>query len=220
MTIASDERSVICDLFAELGPDRPTLCEGWTTGDLAAHLVVRENDPVAAGGIMIKPLAGHTERRMTEVLAAEPWAAVVERLRRGPGQWSLFRVPGVDEGANAIEFLVHVEDVRRAQTPPMPPRDLGPEVEDFCWRRLKLLAKALFRRLDAGLVLERTDGQGRVEESFRVRPGSHTVTVQGRPSELLLLAYGRGSHADVTVIADEAGERALSAAQFTAEQPV
>lgn len=215
MTIASAERTLICDLLAELGPDRPTLCEGWTTGDLAAHLIVREHDPVAAGGIMIKPLAGHTERRMTEVLAAEPWADVVARLRRGPGQWSLFRVPGVDEGANAIEFFVHVEDVRRAQTPPMPPRTLAPEVEDFCWKRLKLLAKALFRRLDAGLVLERLGADGEVLESLRVRAGSHTVTLQGRASELMLLAYGRGAHTEVSAIADDAGLAALEAAQIT-----
>lgn len=220
MTTASDERALICDLFLELGPDQPTLCEGWTTGDLAAHLIVREHDPLAGAGIMIKPLASHTERRMTEVLAAEPWTQVVERLRRGPGQWSLFRVPGVDEGANAMEFFIHAEDVRRAQTPPLPPRQLSSEVEDFFWKRVKLLARALFRKLDAGLVLERQDAEGNVLESLRVRSGSHTVTLQGLPSELTLLAYGRGAHAHVTVIADEAGVAAMEAAGFRTEEPI
>ncbi|WP_022910334.1 TIGR03085 family metal-binding protein [Aestuariimicrobium kwangyangense] len=215
MTIASDERSLICDLFDQLGPDQPTLCEGWTTGDLAAHLIVRENDPIAAGGIVLKPLAAHTERRMTEVLAAEPWTQVVERLRRGPGQWSPFRVPGVDEGANAMEFFIHCEDVRRAQTPPLPPRELPEEVEEFCWKRLKLLARAIFRKVDAGLVLERVGADGTPGESLRVRPGSHTVTLQGRASELLLAGYGRGAHADVTVIADEEGQSALEAAAIS-----
>src|SRR5882762_622635 len=37
------ERRELCDLFLELGPDAPTLCEGWTTLDLAAHLVLREH---------------------------------------------------------------------------------------------------------------------------------------------------------------------------------
>ena len=37
------ERMGLCDLFVELGPDAPTLCEGWTTADLAAHLVLREH---------------------------------------------------------------------------------------------------------------------------------------------------------------------------------
>ena len=38
---ASIERAALVDLMAELGPDAPTLCTGWTTRDLAAHLVVR-----------------------------------------------------------------------------------------------------------------------------------------------------------------------------------
>jgi hypothetical protein len=33
------ERQTLCDLLADLGPDAPTLCEGWTTLDLAAHLL-------------------------------------------------------------------------------------------------------------------------------------------------------------------------------------
>jgi hypothetical protein len=37
------ERLELCDLLLELGPDAPTLCEGWTTADLAAHLVLREH---------------------------------------------------------------------------------------------------------------------------------------------------------------------------------
>src|SRR5439155_20488720 len=58
MGVARDERSALCDLFAEVGPDAPTLCGGWLTRDLAAHLVIRERRPDAAAGIVIKPLAG------------------------------------------------------------------------------------------------------------------------------------------------------------------
>src|SRR5262249_52743320 len=36
------ERAELCDLLDELGPDAPTLLDGWTTRDLAAHLVLRE----------------------------------------------------------------------------------------------------------------------------------------------------------------------------------
>jgi hypothetical protein len=42
------EREQLCDLFLELGPEAPTLCEGWATLDLAAHLVMREHDPRSA----------------------------------------------------------------------------------------------------------------------------------------------------------------------------
>ncbi len=37
------EREELCDLFLELGPEAATLCEGWTSTDLAAHLVLQEH---------------------------------------------------------------------------------------------------------------------------------------------------------------------------------
>ena len=43
----AQERLELCDLFAELGPFVPTLLEGWTANDLAAHIVLRERDLIA-----------------------------------------------------------------------------------------------------------------------------------------------------------------------------
>ena len=51
--VARQERQELCDLLLEVGPEAPTLCAGWTTRDLAAHLVVRESRPVAAVGIIV-----------------------------------------------------------------------------------------------------------------------------------------------------------------------
>ena len=50
MSLATAERraAAICDTFEELGPDRATLCAGWNTADLLAHLLVRERQPAAA----------------------------------------------------------------------------------------------------------------------------------------------------------------------------
>jgi uncharacterized protein (TIGR03083 family) len=62
MAVSTDERAALCDLLDELGPDQPTLCTGWQTRDLAAHLVVRERRPDAAPGILFAPLAGYTKR--------------------------------------------------------------------------------------------------------------------------------------------------------------
>ena len=62
MTLAQTERAALADLFTELGPDQPTLCEGWDTGDLLAHLLVRERRMDAAAGVVIKPLAGWTAK--------------------------------------------------------------------------------------------------------------------------------------------------------------
>ena len=50
MSYSREERRALCELLDETGPDAPTLCEGWTTGDLAAHLVLRERRPDAAAG--------------------------------------------------------------------------------------------------------------------------------------------------------------------------
>ena len=50
--LAQLERGRLCDLLLEVGPDAPTLCEGWTAADLAAHLVIRERKPLAAPGIV------------------------------------------------------------------------------------------------------------------------------------------------------------------------
>ncbi|MGH3380899.1 MAG: TIGR03085 family metal-binding protein, partial [Actinoallomurus sp.] len=134
---ARAERRELCALLAETGPDAPTLCEGWTTGDLAAHLLVRERRPDAAPGIVVPLLAGYTERVQQRVSKDNPFPHVLELLRQGPPAWSPFAVPGVDAAANTAEFFVHHEDVRRAQAG-WAPRELPAAFEDDLWRRLKL----------------------------------------------------------------------------------
>lgn len=210
MTLAKSERHELCDLLLQVGPDAPTLCEGWTTHDLAAHLWVRETDPLAAAGLIAKPLGSLTERRMAE--AKEHWSfpELVERIRSGPVRFSVFAIPGLDEGANSAEFFIHHEDVRRAADPPMPPRDLGAENEDWLWRRLKLQGRAFFRRAAVGVVLERTpnataDGAAHPgqPEIVRAASGTQTVTVVGLPSELMLYATGRRDAAHVQLIGED-----------------
>ena len=70
MTLARDERLDLCALLDQTGPQAPTLCEGWATRDLAAHLVLREHRPDAGAGVMGGPLAGYT-RRVQRGLAAD-----------------------------------------------------------------------------------------------------------------------------------------------------
>src|SRR4029079_18721505 len=52
-SLARRERAALCDLAVEVGPDAPTLCEGWTASDLVAHLLVRERNPVASLGNIV-----------------------------------------------------------------------------------------------------------------------------------------------------------------------
>ncbi len=204
MTFARSERADLCDLLDKVGPDAPTLCRGWDAHDLATHLWIRENDPLGASGITVKPLSGLNERRMAEVRQRWEFAELVDRIRRGPARFSVFAIPGVDEGANTTEFFVHHEDVRRAGDHPLTARDLGPEVEEWMWRRLKLLGRAWFRRVPVGLVLERADSadSGGEPETIRAVSGAAIVTLVGQPSELLIYAHGRVSVAEIKVIGE------------------
>ena len=63
LDIDQRERAELSDLLDELGPDQPTLCEGWTTSAMAAHFVVRERQPLAMPGILVGgPFEATTER--------------------------------------------------------------------------------------------------------------------------------------------------------------
>jgi uncharacterized protein (TIGR03085 family) len=203
---AKSERAELCDALEQAGPDAPTLCGDWTTHDLAAHLWIRETDPLGAPGIVAKPLAGLTERRMSETKARWPYPELVDRVRRGPARLSVFAFPGVDEEANTVEFFVHHEDVRRAGDAPVDPRNLPDEVEDWMWRRMKLMGRALFRRAEVGVVLERPqeDGAPGEPDTVRVMAGGEIVTIIGQPSELMLYAYGRQAHSHVRLVGDDA----------------
>lgn len=192
---ARRERLLLVDLLDSVGPDAPTLCEGWTTRDLAAHLVVRERRPDAAGGLMIKPLAARLARVQAEY-AARTYQELLELIRTGPPTLSLFGIPGADEAANTVEYFVHGEDVRRAQDG-WAPRVLDAEFAEALWKRLVRTASLSGRRSPSGLVLRRPDGQTAV-----ARKGSPVVTVTGEPGELLMFAMGRQAQADVELDGD------------------
>jgi uncharacterized protein (TIGR03085 family) len=193
---ARRERLLLVDLLEAVGPDAPTLCSGWKTRDLAAHLVLREKRPDAAGGMFIKPLAARLARVQGE-FAAQPYSELLVQFREGPPKLSLFGIPGADEVANTVEYYVHGEDVRRAQ-PDWQPRVLDPEFAEALWQRLARMASVNGRKSPVGLVLRRPDGQTAV-----ARKGSPVVTVTGEPSELLLFAMGRQSHAQVELEGDK-----------------
>ena len=63
------ERAAMCDTFEKFGADAPTLCEGWLTLDLAAHLVAREARSDAAVGLVVPFLAGHLQNVMDKYKA-------------------------------------------------------------------------------------------------------------------------------------------------------
>jgi uncharacterized protein (TIGR03085 family) len=192
-SLAHAERAALLDLMTDLGPDAPTLCEGWTTHDLAAHLVVRERRPHAVPGLVVPALHGVTaalERRMRPT----SYDALLATLRSGPPVWSPVGLPGpLYDPANLHEFYVHHEDVRRLVDPT--PRPADGALDAALWTRLRLLAPAFTRRARGlGLTLV-TPGA----DSLRVRGGEPEVTVRGTARELFLWVYGRGRVADVVL---------------------
>jgi uncharacterized protein (TIGR03085 family) len=172
LPLARRDRLALCDLFDELGPDAPTLNEGWTTADLAAHLVARDRRPDSVPGLVVPVLAGWSEHVRQGILR-RPYTDVVENLRSGPPKWSPLRRPGVDRVGNTHEFFVHYEDVRRCRDG-WEPRQLDAEANADIWRVLRWLGRRAFRPSPVGVVLEWGD------QSFRAHRGTPGVTV--RPS--------------------------------------
>lgn len=180
---AQQERDQLCDLFVEVGPEVPTLCEGWNAADLAAHLVVRERRPDAALGILAAPFERHGDR-VRQQFAARPFDELVELVRTGPPRLSPFGIPGVDRLANTMEYFIHHEDVRR--TNGGGPRELPAEQVDQLWDVIARMSKMMLRKAPAGVELRSDDGR-----SVVARRAEPTVVVTGPVGELALFIYGR-----------------------------
>ncbi|MYZ37860.1 MULTISPECIES: TIGR03085 family metal-binding protein [unclassified Streptomyces] len=195
-THAKRERLLLADLLEAAGPEAPTLCDGWLTRDLAAHTVVRERRPDAAGGVLVPALKNRLERVQAEY-AAKPYEELIQLIRTGPPRLSPYGIKQIDEAANAIEFYVHAEDVRRAQ-PDWTPREIDRVFADALWSRLEKGGRMLGRKSPVGLVLRRPDGQTAVAHR-----GTPVVTVTGEPGELVLFVFGRQSVTDVELEGDK-----------------
>lgn len=189
--LAVSERAQLTDLLDKLGPNAPTLCEGWLTRDLAAHLVLRERRFDAVAGIVIRPLSGWT-RRVQSRVARRNFSWLVDRLRGGPPRWSPARLRRIDEGANNVEFFVHHEDIRRAQ-PEWQPRTLDSAANELLWRRTRAIARHALHT-DHGVELVRSDTGDRLVARSPVA-GEGVMVVTGAPQELLLYVFGRFGHA-------------------------
>jgi len=190
--VAHHERIALCDLFERLGPDAPTLCEGWATRDLAAHLVVRESQPLALPGDFLEPLHGITARFEQRTLESNDFVDLVERLRTGPPSLPL-GLPVQREFFNVHEFFVHHEDVRRANG--LRPRRLGPALDAALWWRLRAFGPYLVRNL-RGLGVQVSTPDGR---TATLLPGRPQLQLSGATGELFMYVFNRRRSARVRV---------------------
>ena len=183
MTAAQRERSALVDTLRIVGPDAPTLCAGWTTRDLAAHLVVRERRLDATPGISIPFLAGYTAKVPNQTARSSSWDDLVEMVASGPPIYSPFRL--LDSVANLGEMFIHHEDVRRA-VDGWQPRVLDEPTVAALGRQLGLLSRLTLTKQPAPVILRTTAGR----QIARVGRGD-AVTVTGEPQELVLFVAGR-----------------------------
>lgn len=183
MSVAQRERAALVETMRGVGPDAPTLCEGWRTRDLAAHLVIREYRPDAAPGIVIPFLAAHTEKVQNQVAEHNDWDELVGKLAAGPPVYSPFKL--LDPVANVAEMFIHHEDVRRAQ-PGWQPRSLEPALDKMLRRTLPLMARFTLAKVPGRVALRTPEGK-----TVLTAGQGPAVTVTGAPEELLLFSVGR-----------------------------
>ncbi|WP_051078010.1 TIGR03085 family metal-binding protein [Corynebacterium pilosum] len=190
MSFAATERSRLADTLLRVGPNAPTLCQGWETRDLAEHLYVRENNQLA-----LMPGVGKV---FADKISNRDYADLVKDWAAGP---PLLLKP-VDSMMNTAEHFVHHEDVLRGDGVARP-REFSKAVN----KELALLAgrfgKLLLRSAPVPVVLSPTtlppmtvgDRRGVAEQ------GDDVVRVVGEPGELLLWVFGRDV-VEVTVTGD------------------
>ena len=200
------ERAELCDLFVATGPDAPTLCEGWSTLDLAAHLVVRETDPRAGLVILGGDRFAGLERKLMDGARAKGYTTLVERLRSGPPAVP-WRLPGLRPLLNTNEWFVHHEDVRRANG--REPRD-RPDLDAALWPMVRRMAPMILRRVKGAGVALSAPGYGEVP----AKGTGPSARVEGGPQELMLFLNGRRSAARVDVTGPDDATAAVDAAKL------
>lgn len=197
---ARDERLSLAALMFDVGPDAPTLCEGWTVRDLAVHLVIRDRRPFALPGNASPQLAERfpsLDRYKTSVeteFTEMPFEQLVGLMAEGAPIWSPAKLSSVDRLMNTAEFLVHHEDVRRAADD-WQPRSLSWDMQMSVWPLLKMLALPQALSIGKHLIFDAPGFAG-------TTAGPKTkgiMKITGKPLEILLWAYGRKDHAIVEV---------------------
>jgi uncharacterized protein (TIGR03085 family) len=188
-SLAQQERASLCDLLVELGPGAPTLCEGWATADLAAHLVVRERRPDSGPGLVWPPLAGHTDKVRRSLKDRTPYEKVVTMVRQGP---PLLLRP-FDGAMNTVEYFIHHEDVRRTRAA-WEPRPISRELADALWTRVG--PGGMAKKVAATIVIE-SPGRPAKESGSGPR-----LVLSGDPGELTMFGAGRQGAARVEITGD------------------
>ena len=120
-----------------------------------------------------------------------------------------WRIPKVRELLNLNEYVVHHEDVRRAQ-PGWEPRDLPDEQQKQLWAMVRTAGKALAMRVPSGVAIENSVTGSRVV----LKAAPRQVVVHGLPSEVTMFLFGRQDHARVELLGPDDAVAALREASL------
>lgn len=214
MTLARTERAALADLLAELGPDQPTLCQGWTTADLLVHLQIRERRPDATVGMFVPPLAGWTAK-VSARYKQRPWQQQIQALRSGPPAYSPLGWGPVDDKANSMEMFIHHEDARRGQ-PDWQPRTLDEQTrQQLIAMSTSFLALRGLRKVGIPTSARLTDEPGETSRPVVLVPAkapqqAGEVVLSGGIADVLLWLSGR-SAVDIEFTGDPAAVAAVQA---------
>ncbi|WP_082600727.1 maleylpyruvate isomerase family mycothiol-dependent enzyme [Nocardioides sp. Soil777] len=195
MTWVAKERRSFAASFRDADPDAPTLCDGWTTRHLLAHVVQREHAILRNIWDQVTTKSPGEERFMRSLVtkAGSPhgYAVLVDTLEAGPSRHSL--MGRFDETLNLLEYVVHHEDLRRGSGP-VPHRTLHEEEVRELWRRARPILTRAYRKAPVAVRLEPDD-------SALTAIGNHSsgVVLSGAPLELVLHAFGRRQAADIGI---------------------
>ena len=198
MSFQQKEREKLAQLMLEKGPDAPTLCDGWTTADLAAHLYLRERKPHLAGGHFLPALSKTTKDSQAKV-KQRPFDDVVKEWAAGP---PVFMKP-FDKAMNTSEHFIHHEDVRRGGGE-VAPREFSRAVENGLMKAAKLMGLMALKSSAVPVVLTPPNHPPVTLGGKRgvVEQGDRVVRVSGEPGELLLWVTGRDA-VEVRIDGDE-----------------
>jgi uncharacterized protein (TIGR03083 family) len=123
-----DQRRALVHLLEDLseqGWRQPSLCEGWTVRQVAAHLALQNTTWPVMPRVMLDLIRHGGMNGAIHAMACRhaelPVEAIIGQIRDRIGVWR--PLPAVTFRETAIDYLVHGQDITvpLGRTPPMPP---------------------------------------------------------------------------------------------------
>lgn len=206
--VAASRAAFVAALYAA-GPNEPTLVEQWQTQHLAASVYLRENPhqvTARASGTSAAAMNTAIDQLAEESSSRKAFYNLVRKIGDGAESAPVGQRPSLfkrvrnsmlqrhqEPDSLLLEFFVHTEDIRRAQSR-WAPRKLSDTYATALFEQLREQARKYYGSAKTGYVLVRTNG-----ERITAKRGTTLTYVTGPAGELVLHALGRPDHALVLI---------------------